>query len=128
MSYSKKRHIEESNRILENRFLINEVAVPPERTLLTNVLTFLYNQTKDPKYATLKSNPNIHKKFPDTDTKNSVANALTVMHNYCKSGDDGDLKNQIHTLGIDCVKVGDYLTGEISTYIQGVGDMFGKAI
>lgn len=127
MSYSKKRHIEESNRILETRFLINEVAVAPEKPLLTNVLTFLGNQTKDLKYTTLKSNPNIHKKFPDTDTKNSVANALTVMHNYCK-GDYGDFKNQILDQDIDCVKVGDYLTGEISTYIQGFGDMIGKVV
>jgi len=122
MNYTKKRHIEESNRILENRFLLNEVMQAPEEEFLNTAMEILCYQFNE--FCDLKENPEIHNIFPKKEIRDQVAEALNKLDSYCDSGKI----NHTNYPKFSCVEVKDYIVGEKSSYIQGFMDIFGKSV
>ena len=136
MSTSKKRHIQESNLILEGRRVLNETLNPVSPDLINDVL--IISKIEDPKNISkydeaLKNNlPNklSGKIWPDKETREFVGSAFNKANSWCNklhaankvlNAKDYNLKTGNHF----CVYVKDH-SGENTTWLTGVFDYFGK--
>ena len=136
MSTTKKRHIQESNLILEGRHVLNESLNPVPPDLINDVL--IISKIQDPKNASkydeaLKNNlPDKLKGkiWPDKKTRELVGSAFRNADTWCTnlahSNKDFNPKEYNLKTGTKfCIEVKDH-SGEYTTWLSGYFDYFGK--
>ena len=136
MSTSKKRHVQESNLILEGRHVLKETLNPVSPDLINDVL--IISKIEDPKNASkydeaLKNNlPNklSGKIWPDKETREFVGSAFKKAESWCDKfiATNKELNAKEYNLKTGdrfCLDIKDH-RGENTTWLTGFFDYFGK--
>ena len=130
MSTTKKRHIQESNLILEQRHLQKE-GLFIERRLPEDVvdnalkISILKEPTKSSEFNKLLSD-NSKDKYKKWSNRETIFNALKISDEWCKSKTilPGMTDDDIHKF--PCIDINDYLVGESDSMLSGFLGIFGK--
>jgi hypothetical protein len=130
MSTSKKRHIQESNLILEKRLLQTE-GLFIERSLPEDLinnslkLASLISPNKSSIFNSLLSNQDKNK-YKKWSNRKIIFDSLQLSDKWCKNKTSLSGLSQEDSDKFPCIKVNDYIVGESDSMLTGYLGIFGK--
>ena len=129
MNISKKRHIQESNRILEERHFLNE-GLFIDRKLPEDIVT------KSLKLATVISsgssefnqliNDTSKNKFKKWANRKIIHKALAISDQWCKNKTQIPGMSETDVVSFPCIEINDYVTGDKDSMLTGYLGIFGN--
>lgn len=132
MSTTKNRHIQESNLIIEKRFLQTE-GLFIDRKLPQDVvdnslkLSILLDPSNSTKYKTLLSNPS-KGKYGKWSNRNVIYDSLKLSKEWCNNTPTLPGMSEDDVVNFPCIEVEDYLSGESGSMLSGFLGMFGNLV
>ena len=130
MSTSKKRHIQESNLILEKRLLQTE-GLFIERSLPEDLinnslkLASLISPNKSSIFNSLLSNQDKNK-YKKWSNRKIIFDSLQLSDKWCKNKEVLPGMDETDANTFPCVVVNDYIVGERDSMLSGFLGLFGK--
>jgi hypothetical protein len=130
MITTKKRHIQESNLIIEKRFLQTEGLfidrkLPEDIVNNSLKLASIKTANKSPQFNSLLSNSDKNK-YKKWSNRQTIYDALTISDKWCKSKEVLPGMDETDAYTFPCVVVNDYIVGERDSMLSGFLGLFGK--
>ena len=132
MSTSKKRHIQESNLIIEKRFLQTEgffIERKLPEDIVNNALKLASKKepTKSSVFDSLLSNPNKNK-YKKWANRQTIYDAFKISDEWCKSREVLPGIDESDVVIFPCIEINDYVVGERGSMLSGFLGIFGNLI